>query len=667
MRINNNIPALNAHRLLSANNSLAAKNLEKLSSGKRINRAADDSAGMAISEKMNAQIRGLKMASKNSLDGISLVQTAEGAMNEIHSMLQRMRELSVQAANGTMDVKDRDAIQSEINQLTSEVNRIGNGTEFNKMNILKGNGVPKSNTQYATMSTGKPAEYNLDYAFDACLETEVVTGVKQVIDFGETLSTFTADTVSVKYAWSGAATDATAALAGNVVTITLGTGAANNTAAKIQSALNGVFLGGKGIDQTKIKVTGDIGAMATNTLTTSASTGSLILGGTGVTTDPFRGVNETDTLVVTINGKENVVNLQGFSRSTNLTYEDFLERINDALGDEGRAFFNDSKKGIVIRTNDTGGNRSIKFEGTALSKITSTTTEKFGTAENPANFSTGYFKFDSIPEKGSSIRIGDKFVDFYDSTKEPYLGNNIPVNVSGKTVEQLVAEVSNLAIAGVSMFVGNNTAGKNLPSPLPAGYPSGFNNNNSKELIVVSHERGFGGNTIPLEGTLEDFNVNLQVGANAGQGFRMEIGDIRSLKLRISADKPTGNPGAKGAAYTSIKSVTNGIDPNLEEYAVDVTDEKKATAAIEVYNNAIIKLAEERSRLGATQNRLEKTVNNLDNTSENLTAALSRIVDTDMALEMSNFTKMNVLQQAGTSMLAQANQQPQMILKLLNA
>ena len=137
MRINHNIPAMNAHRLLGVNNLAGSKTLEKLSSGKRINRAGDDAAGMAISEKMRAQIKGLTMASKNSLDGVSLVQTAEGAMGEVHSMLQRMRELAVQAANGTSADSDRQAIQDEINQLTSEVNRISNGTEYNTRNILK--------------------------------------------------------------------------------------------------------------------------------------------------------------------------------------------------------------------------------------------------------------------------------------------------------------------------------------------------------------------------------------------------------------------------------------------------------------------------------------------------------------------------------------------------
>ncbi|NLM03856.1 MAG: hypothetical protein GX214_02425 [Clostridiales bacterium] len=129
MRINHNIPALNAHRLLSQNTNKSTGALERLSSGRRINRAADDAAGMAISEKMKAQVRGLRKASQNTLDGISLIQTAEGAMNEVHSMLQRMRELAVQAANGTTTNEDRKAIQDEVNQLTSEVNRIANGTE----------------------------------------------------------------------------------------------------------------------------------------------------------------------------------------------------------------------------------------------------------------------------------------------------------------------------------------------------------------------------------------------------------------------------------------------------------------------------------------------------------------------------------------------------------
>ncbi|WMI79830.1 flagellin N-terminal helical domain-containing protein [Anaerotignum sp. MB30-C6] len=139
MRIQNNIAALNSHRQLGANNTAVGKNLEKLSSGFRINRAGDDAAGLAISEKMRAQIKGLETASKNANDGISLVQTAEGALTEVHSMLNRMSELATQSANGTYDNDtDRANLQKEVSSLTSEIDRISEGTNFNGINLLDG-------------------------------------------------------------------------------------------------------------------------------------------------------------------------------------------------------------------------------------------------------------------------------------------------------------------------------------------------------------------------------------------------------------------------------------------------------------------------------------------------------------------------------------------------
>lgn len=138
MRINHNIQALNAYRNLSQNQFNTSKSLEKLSSGLRINRAADDAAGLAISEKMRSQIRGLEMSERNALDAISLIQTAEGALNETHSILQRMRELSVQAGNDTLESQDRDAIQAEVDQLTKELDRIAGTTQFNKRNYFVG-------------------------------------------------------------------------------------------------------------------------------------------------------------------------------------------------------------------------------------------------------------------------------------------------------------------------------------------------------------------------------------------------------------------------------------------------------------------------------------------------------------------------------------------------
>ena len=138
MRINHNIAALNTYRQLSINNTNSSKAIEKLSSGLRINRAGDDAAGLAISEKMRGQIRGLEMASRNAQDGISLIQTAEGALNETHSILQRMRELAVQAANDTNDDTDRGKLQEEVDALIDELNRIAERTEFNGMTLLDG-------------------------------------------------------------------------------------------------------------------------------------------------------------------------------------------------------------------------------------------------------------------------------------------------------------------------------------------------------------------------------------------------------------------------------------------------------------------------------------------------------------------------------------------------
>lgn len=158
MIINHNMNALNAHRNMNVNNTAAGKSMEKLSSGLRINRAGDDAAGLAISEKMRGQIRGLTQASRNASDGISMIQTAEGALNETQNILQRMRELSVQSSNDTNTAEDRASIQKEIEQLTEEIDRIGNNTEFNTQSLLKGDGSTKlkgAGINIPSMTAGK--------------------------------------------------------------------------------------------------------------------------------------------------------------------------------------------------------------------------------------------------------------------------------------------------------------------------------------------------------------------------------------------------------------------------------------------------------------------------------------------------------------------------------
>ncbi|WP_203289045.1 flagellin [Metabacillus sp. cB07] len=148
MRINHNITALNTYNKLSSASGAQSKSMEKLASGQRINRAGDDAAGLSISEKMRAQVRGLDQASRNAQDGISMIQTAEGALNETHSMLQRMRELAVQGSNDTNTTEDRTAIQDEANQLAKDINRIAKDTQFNGQDLLTGAGGPSTNGQF---------------------------------------------------------------------------------------------------------------------------------------------------------------------------------------------------------------------------------------------------------------------------------------------------------------------------------------------------------------------------------------------------------------------------------------------------------------------------------------------------------------------------------------
>ena len=204
MRINNNLMAINTHRQLGITNTAGAKSMEKLSSGYRINRAGDDAAGLSISEKMRAQIRGLTMASKNAQDGISLIQTAEGALNESHSILQRMRELAVQAANDTNVDVDRASLQAEIDQLAQELTRIAENTEFNTQKLLDGTfkdakfHIGANSGQNISLSIGKMDAVTLDVGQKVVTASpETLTGTG-----GETIATFYSAGATIRSATS---------------------------------------------------------------------------------------------------------------------------------------------------------------------------------------------------------------------------------------------------------------------------------------------------------------------------------------------------------------------------------------------------------------------------------------------------------------------------------
>ena len=219
MRINHNISALNTYNKMTVNQNAATKNMEKLSSGQRINRAGDDAAGLAISEKMRGQIRGLEQAATNAQDGISLIQTAEGALNETHAILQRMRELSVQSANDTNTAEDRQQLQNEVDQLSNEITRIAKDTTFNNSNLLDGSFDGKF---HIGANAGQDLSVNIGKMDSASLgATGSVTHGELVITNGS------GEAIEIKVEQqTGNSLDATADIKDGVLTIKLGTNAA---------------------------------------------------------------------------------------------------------------------------------------------------------------------------------------------------------------------------------------------------------------------------------------------------------------------------------------------------------------------------------------------------------------------------------------------------------
>jgi len=545
MRIQHNIAALNTHRNLGFNNTQSAKNLEKLSSGYKINRAGDDAAGLSISEKMRSQIRGLDMATKNSQDGISLIQTAEGALSETHSILQRMRELADQSANGTNTDADRDAIQSEVKQLKEEIDRIGNTTEFNTQKLL--DGTLQSNGAVVGSNTTNGAKV-LDQT------AAKLTGATDFEDVdGSGITAFTTkdkikiDSVEIEVDWDKGLTEAEKALfKGDYSTVAMTASQKND----IKSAINRV------LNESINAHNAATGSSVSNVKVYEAG-GKLTLesGSTGQTSN-------LDTTNATI--------LNTFVDSA-ATTDAGLDKVTKNIAATDQLSFEIG--GVKLQTAAlaaaTGGTTSAATVATDLQAKMRAAIDSYNTSAGLVKGMEGFLDSESV------------FVEAKDG-RFTVTSASGPVTFNEKEGETLV-----------------------------------------KDLGLTQAQTSASGNG----------GMTLQIGANKGQSLTFGIGDMRSASLGVTS--------------------------------VDVSTAAGASQALETLDKAIAKVSEQRSNLGAVQNRLEHTINNLGATSENLTAAESRIRDVDMAKEMMEFTKNNILTQAAQSMLAQANQQPQGVLQLL--
>lgn len=541
MIVQHNMQSINANRMLGIVTKAQAKSTEKLSSGYRINRAADDAAGLAISEKMRSQIRGLTQASTNAEDGISLIQTAEGALNESHSILQRMRELAVQAANGTETDSDRDNIQDEIEQLQDELDRIAETTEFNTMKLLDGtfDGVNTSTT-----SAG-PKYGQYDGTLGAFITSDIV-GVK------------IANNVKATVGGESAIWDAT----GKTLTISL---AENKT--YTQADIDSLIKNAKQEDST-----------ATNT-----PANVTVKLATGVYTATAANAGETKVTVAgaKASGEEKIL-------TSNFVGADTVKITSNKYGA-------DYNINIKFLFDADAGKEEATLSTAPVYDMTATDLDAAVTT--PA----GYEIHLQSGKEYSAQDIEDLLAR---------VGLNVTVELSG--VKDAPDEPNTLFVTDSSISkVVSLTGGTGL------GDDDAFLTQGNYDSIASS-----GGMT-------------LQVGANEGQTMTFSISDMSASALGVSGNN------------------------------VRVDTQDRASSSIGTIDEAIQRVSKQRAMLGAVQNRLEHTIANLDTSAENLQQAESRIRDVDMAKEMVEYSKNNILSQASQSMLAQANQSTQGVLSLL--
>ena len=621
MVVQHNMQAMNANRMLNVTTSTQAKATEKLSSGYKINRAADDAAGLTISEKMRKQIKGLDRASTNAEDGVSAVQTAEGALTEVHSMLQRMNELAVQASNGTNSESDRSAIQDEISQLTTEIDRVSETTKFNETYLLKGN------------ADGTSSEKTVN-AHDAGLAGKLV-------DNGDGTSTFTANELKD----------------GDKVTIagkeyTIGTTGKGSVADP--STLNTKTDGYKkstDLDTLKMGI-GDSYTVdgKTITLTDKVAAGDLNL----ADGDTFTIGEETYTVKATPAG------------ANDLKKADAAEAIRKALAagqqvktskDNGKTVNNtvvaelqsDEKTTLGL---DLNTDTATTVAGGALKAEDSVTISgktTIATSKAPQSAKDTYGAINALA-KDDTVTIGsgtdaktytivdsddDEDATTFKATKETILSmikDGATVDVNGAATPNTV--IGNIGSVGAdSDVITAKQAYAKMVDELKVASSIG-----TDKAAEVTND-GKGKFTIK-QGSVEVKDAlafNLHVGADADMTNKINV-DIESMS----------------AAGLGIKGINVKDDSG-----------KAATYAIDAIADAVSKVSAQRSALGAVQNRLEHTIANVDNVVENTTSAESRIRDTDMAEEMVEYSKNNILAQAGQSMLAQANQSNQGVLSLL--
>lgn len=643
MVVQHNIPAMNANRLYGINNSGLSKSLEKLSSGYAINRAGDNAAGLAVSEKMRAQISGLTQASKNAEDGISMVQTFEGALQETDSILQRMRTLAVQSANGTYqnDV-DREAIQLEFDQLNDELNQIAD-TDFNGVVVLNGG-------QMADGLKAVNGEFDYkNYVRDPkdLTSADINRIDAQKLDDADTTAGATkADTMWNDLNSSWKRNDPTKQKGPDSVDFTFEYDASNKQW-KCVGATNGA-------DKDKVTVEKTAGATGVTDANhtenggfafgTANATGAVnvILDGTQL--------QNGDKITVTVNNP-----YAGKYGATNAGAE-----LVDSTGFKEGSNANATK---LSAANLTVAITAASVTDSGMTAAKNSVLSALDGAE--VKFTYKADGDGSDQHKNLGLTLSDGTVVTPDATA----GKLTKITLKDGTV--CGVKVSDAGVATIGLL---NDAGDDIGTaiatitPTVQGDTSTAKNGSSGTLTykIAVDAYSYDDSSAPTA-SVKDVNTAVSK-SNSNDQASSTLTYTDHLVLQTGARTKDSVDFTLKYSSDGLGDLKANLDCSARGLGTDklsLATQEDANTAIDKIDNAINKVSMVRASFGAVQNRLEHKIANLDTNNENLTAAESRIRDTDMAEEMTNFTKNQILAQASQAMLAQANQLPQGVLQLL--
>jgi flagellin len=624
LSINTNIASLNAQKHLAKTQNSLNKSIERLSSGLRINSAKDDAAGMAISNRFTTQIRGLNQAVRNANDGISLLQTSEGAMQEATSILQRMRELAVQASNDTNSTSDRASLQGEMDQLYAEIDRIAGSTQFNGINLVDGTG-GILNFQIGSDS-GQSIAVNLKSIKTRDLN---LNGYSKLGDLnGGRVGALNATGLSINGTAIGAAL-ATTATAG-AVAINLLTGSTGVTAVAYNTYKGAG--GGSGIVSGLI-INGDTVGASGNMTELVSNINRDVAGATAT-------LNKDGSITLSNDTGENIV-VAGATANSGLTGGTTYKGYISLADDNNEAISITASTGATAAdVNKWGFNIS-----TGASNITSgiVTTDKLAAGDLTINgvsigASTGY----SAAEKAVAINamVDETGVKATATTTVTYAINILKTGTTAWAASDFT--INGTQVGGVA------TSLDLIVTRINASVQGVVASADSAGKLVLTSASGLNINIFDNDG------VAIAAGATA------QTRGTLSLISDAGADVKINGNNEAYAGLTEQGGSSEAIGSGLSVMTME-----NANNAIQRIDDAINKVSDNRAELGAVQNRLDSTISNLQNASENFSTANGRILDTDFAKETADMGKQQILMQAGVAMLAQAKQLPQQVLQLL--